>query len=111
VKILTNAAINAISWYQREISPKKGFCCAYHVLHGHGSCSSVVKNAFHNHGTIAGIFSVFSQAKKCHSAYVALSEQEHGKSDKETEGNASFCAKWAALKGASCCFTMFLVNL
>ena len=105
---LANSAVSAINWYQREISPKKGFCCAYHVLHGQDSCSNVVKKAFHNHGTIAGVLSVFSQAKKCYSAFVALSEQEHDPSKKENESNASFCAKWAAFEGAWCCFIPFI---
>lgn len=102
MRFLANSAVSAINWYQREISPGKGFCCAYHVLHGQDSCSNVVKKAFHHHGVIAGILSVFLQAKKCYSAFVALSE--HDTSDKEAKSNASFCTKWAAFEGAWCCF-------
>jgi len=108
MRFLANGAVSAINWYQREISPKKGFCCAYHVLHGRDSCSNVVKKAFHNHGTIAGILSVFSQAKKCNSAYVALSKQKHDLSDNKTNSKASFCTNWAAFEGAWCCFLPFI---
>lgn len=92
---------------------KKGFCCAYHVLHGQDSCSNAVKNVFYDHGTIAGILSVFSQAKKCYSAYVLLSEQKHDSSSNKITSNkinskASFCTKWAAFEGAWCCFLPFI---
>lgn len=32
-------AVSAIHLYRRHISPRKGFRCAHHVLHGCGSCS------------------------------------------------------------------------
>lgn len=37
-------AITMISFYQHHISPRKGYCCAYRVVHGGDSCSQYVKN-------------------------------------------------------------------
>jgi putative component of membrane protein insertase Oxa1/YidC/SpoIIIJ protein YidD len=104
MKILTNAAVNTINWYQSDISPKKGFCCAYRIKHGGLSCSAVIKKAFVTRGFTYGVYSVFTQARKCHTAAMSLSEQKNKPSSEDNE-NAKSCAKSAALEGAGwCCF-------
>ena len=40
---LRHAAASAITFYQRRLSPFKGFSCAHKVLHGGDSCSQFVK--------------------------------------------------------------------
>jgi putative component of membrane protein insertase Oxa1/YidC/SpoIIIJ protein YidD len=103
MKVLANTAVNTINWYQIYISPKKGFCCAYRIKHGGLSCSAVIKKAFTTRGFTYGVYSVFNQAFKCHSAAVSLSEQKNEPSS-ESSDNVEFCAKWAAIEGAWCCF-------
>jgi putative component of membrane protein insertase Oxa1/YidC/SpoIIIJ protein YidD len=103
MKILTNAAVNTINWYQSDISSKKGFCCAYRIKHGGLSCSAVIMNAFTTRGFTYGAYSVFTQACKCHSSALSLSEQKNQPSSEDNE-NAKSCAKSAALEGAWCCF-------
>ncbi|WP_242032792.1 membrane protein insertion efficiency factor YidD [Oscillatoria sp. FACHB-1406] len=36
---IDSLAIAAIGVYQRHLSPRKGFACAYRVLHNRDSCS------------------------------------------------------------------------
>jgi len=47
-------AQKAIIWYKKNISPNKGFNCAYRVLHQKGSCSTAVLEIIQNKGLIAG---------------------------------------------------------
>jgi putative component of membrane protein insertase Oxa1/YidC/SpoIIIJ protein YidD len=110
MRILTTAAVNAINWYQSDLSPKKGFCCAYRIQHRGLSCSAVIKHAFSTRGFVFGIYSIFSQANKCHSAAASLHKQKSTQSSKSNENeNGNFCAAWAAGEGAWwCCFMPFL---
>lgn len=45
-KIIRKISVRLIDFYQKNISPHKGYCCAYRVLHGEDSCSEYVKNVF-----------------------------------------------------------------
>ena len=107
----TVRAIDAIEWYQRVISPRKGFSCAYRVAWGGHSCSSAVKSAFAGGGLIGGVGALFQQPFKCYSAACMLSEQ--GPSPASTEKTPSseqpgFCTRYAAMEGAFwCCFIPF----
>jgi putative component of membrane protein insertase Oxa1/YidC/SpoIIIJ protein YidD len=68
VNAFAAAAIRAIEWYQRELSPRKGFSCAYRLAYGGHSCSGVVKRAFAEAGVAAGMSALFHQPSKCHAA-------------------------------------------
>jgi putative component of membrane protein insertase Oxa1/YidC/SpoIIIJ protein YidD len=46
----TAAAVGAINFYQRYVSPYKGFRCAYRVLRGRRSCSEFAKRAMRRVG-------------------------------------------------------------
>jgi len=39
-----------IEFYQRIISPRKGFKCAHHALHRGPTCSNAVKSLIEEHG-------------------------------------------------------------
>jgi putative component of membrane protein insertase Oxa1/YidC/SpoIIIJ protein YidD len=43
---LRRSAISAITAYQIHISPRKGFRCPHHQLHGVDSCSTHIRNLF-----------------------------------------------------------------
>ena len=45
-----SAAIHLIELYQRHLSPRKGYRCAYSVLHGGTGCSGYAKHAIAEHG-------------------------------------------------------------
>ena len=42
--IARTVALDSIEFYQKSISPQKGFDCPHRVLYGSQSCSSYVKN-------------------------------------------------------------------
>ncbi len=44
--------IKLISFYQRFISPKKGFNCAHHQRYQQGSCSEAVKLLIQKKGVL-----------------------------------------------------------
>jgi putative component of membrane protein insertase Oxa1/YidC/SpoIIIJ protein YidD len=44
--VLCHAAVSSINWYQRVLSPRKGFACAFRVRYGGQSCSQFAKSAF-----------------------------------------------------------------
>lgn len=48
-------ALLAIGGYQRHVSPRKGFRCAYSVLNGGTGCSGFVDEAIRAHGLRAAI--------------------------------------------------------
>ncbi len=48
-------ALLLIKAYQRFVSPHKGFCCAYRVHTGHGSCSALGYRTIRRFGVVAGI--------------------------------------------------------
>lgn len=108
---VASIAVRSINWYQERISPRKGFCCAYGVRWGRGTCSSIVKKAFATRGALFGAYMAVAQARRCYKASVALSEgsNENNESTTSTEDNKDFCAKWAAMEGAWwCCFMPFI---
>lgn len=48
-------AIPAILFYQRHLSPRKGFCCAYRHHLGRFSCSTLGLRAIRRYGLFGGI--------------------------------------------------------
>ena len=91
-------AIYAIEWYQRVISPRKGFSCAYRVAWGGHSCSGAVKGAFEGGGVIGGIGALFGQPFKCYAAARTLAERGPFRGSSETH---------AAQEVLFCCFLPF----
>lgn len=67
-----------ISFYQRFISPCKGFHCAYGYYHHGVSCSGQVKLILRKHGVVAGWPLIRRQFWQCRQAYVALAEASRG---------------------------------
>ena len=53
-------ALVAIAFYQRFISPYKGFCCAYRIHTGRHSCSALGSRAIRRFGVLAG-FAILRQ--------------------------------------------------
>ena len=107
---LANRAVSAIEWYQREISPRKGFSCAYRVAWRGHSCSSAVKFAFLHGGVAGGVGTLLKQPFRCYAAARMLAEQgsEPSRDKDATTERPGFCAEWAAMEGAWwCCFLPF----
>ena len=105
---LAAQAVRAIAWYQRDVSPRKGFRCAYGAKWQRGTCSSIVKQAFESRGAIFGGYTLLAQACRCYAAAHSMTEappKEPSAAKEETKG---FCATWAAMEGSVwCCFLPF----
>ena len=58
-------ALFAIRFYQRYISPYKGFCCAYAAYSGHASCSALGYRAIRRRGLWNGLALLDQRMEKC----------------------------------------------
>jgi len=78
-----------IYFYQRFISPYKGFCCAHAVYHHGPSCSSAIKSIILESGLIKGwpaIKNRFSECKQAYLLILAEKQEDDNKKDKEKPG-------------------------
>ena len=81
--MLNKVAIYLINFYQKYISPYKGYCCAYRVYHNDISCSEFAKNSFNNLRFFHAISNIKQRFKECKiSAQNLKQEQECCKSEK-----------------------------
>jgi putative component of membrane protein insertase Oxa1/YidC/SpoIIIJ protein YidD len=65
---LSPVAIRLIALYQRHVSPRKGFRCAYGVRHGRDSCSRFARRAIERCGVVAGMRLVRRRFARCRTA-------------------------------------------
>ena len=75
--MFTAASISLIGAYQRYVSPRKGYCCAYRVCTGGRSCSSYAKRSISRAGLVGGLILLRHRLKAC-----ALAAASHDESDK-----------------------------
>lgn len=64
-------ALWGIHFYQRRLSPHKGFRCAHAALHGGQSCSGAVADLIAQHGLLAAPL-VAARFGECREAHTAL---------------------------------------
>ncbi|MFL6656726.1 MAG: membrane protein insertion efficiency factor YidD [Massilia sp.] len=62
-------ALGAIRFYQRYLSPRKGYCCAYAAVSGRGSCSALGYRAIRRYGVWHGLAVLDGRLEKCGIAY------------------------------------------
>jgi putative component of membrane protein insertase Oxa1/YidC/SpoIIIJ protein YidD len=62
---VSHLACRMIEVYQRHVSPRKGFRCAFRVLHGGDSCSSFAKRAIARFGPIRGLWLLRRRFQRC----------------------------------------------
>jgi putative component of membrane protein insertase Oxa1/YidC/SpoIIIJ protein YidD len=105
-----------IGLYQRHLSPRKGFRCAYRARHpARSSCSEFGKRAIERLGMLSGVQLLRRRFRRCHVA----SEAQHGRASPPRKhryldrlgacanpseplvGEALFCA--AEAWGEACC--------
>lgn len=58
-------ALAAIKLYQRNISPHKGFCCAYAAYTSDASCSALGYRAIRRFGVLVGLFVLDRRLARC----------------------------------------------
>ena len=68
-------AIACIEFYQRRISPHKGFCCAHRKVHGGYSCSEFMKGQVSHVGFVRAFMSMPNRFRECSAAYRLLAEK------------------------------------
>lgn len=74
--LLREIGILLIEFYQKFISPYKGYRCAKGLLYKNGTCSSVTKKAFIEKGFIEGMKTYFASTKECKKAHKILSKKK-----------------------------------
>ena len=75
--MLGRAAIGLINGYQRHISPRKGFSCAYRIRHNDTvGCSGFAKNAIRAHGVWHAFPLIKDRFAACKDAAFALSQAQ-----------------------------------
>ena len=68
-------ALASIRFYQKFISPYKGFGCAYRIHTGCASCSALGYRAVRRHGVVTGFFILRERTYKCGVAHRRYSVQ------------------------------------
>lgn len=69
---LDRSTVNAIRFYQRFVSPRKGFRCAHAALHGGESCSAAVARIVRDEGLLAGRGRIARRFAECREAHIQL---------------------------------------
>lgn len=68
----SDVVLGAIRGYQRVLSPKKGWNCAYGVATGAGTCSSVIADAVSERGVVGAVGPAARQFAACAASARAL---------------------------------------
>ena len=72
MSLTDRVALQGIRFYQRRLSPHKGFRCAHAALHGGESCSAAVARIIREDGLRAGRPRVAARFAACRAAHGAL---------------------------------------
>lgn len=98
-----------IKGYQKYISPKKGFSCAYRVLNGRESCSQYVKRQIREQGLVSAIPLIRQRFQACKSASLVLNTRTRSNGNKDCSMGSVpsncfvFCTPDDFETAASCC--------
>lgn len=81
-RLASSAALVGIGFYQRRISPRKGFSCAHRVLHGGIGCSGYAKARIAESGLFAAFPDIRRRFSDCEAAAVTLTARRAESSGK-----------------------------
>ena len=81
--MVSRAALLGIYFYQRWLSPRKGYRCAYSVLHGGTGCSGYAKAAIRERGLLAALPIVRARFRDCRAAFSEIRGEEEEKRDRK----------------------------
>lgn len=70
--IFQRVAVKSILYYQRYLSPYKGFSCAHSFFYGGSSCSHYGKSAISNYGTSVGLGLLQTRLHQCREAKLLM---------------------------------------
>jgi uncharacterized protein len=74
--MLSRLALAAIGGYQRHLSPRKGYACAYRIAHGGTGCSGFAKDAIARDGLFRAIPAIRQRFADCRDAADELQEEK-----------------------------------
>ncbi len=89
--MLARTALLGIAGYQRFVSPRKGFACAYRVAHGGTGCSGFAKQAIRELGLIPAIPLIRTRFSACRDAAKELREGGNPAEKKKEKWYDSAC--------------------
>ena len=69
----------AIRLYQRHLSPRKGFACAYRIHTGRASCSVLGHRAVSRFGVVGGVIVLLRRLRRCGVAHRRLAPRPPGR--------------------------------
>ncbi|WP_367278189.1 membrane protein insertion efficiency factor YidD [uncultured Photobacterium sp.] len=75
--------ISLICFYQKYISPHKGFRCAHAYLHCGDSCSEAIKKIIEKHGVYNGYQLAKLRLNECKQAYIQVSTKNDNRKRKK----------------------------
>ena len=78
-----------IRFYQKYISPYKGFRCAHSVLHGGPGCSGAVLTIVEDKGLIRGFPQIRARFQSCKAAYLSIQKDK----EKKPGDRKSYCTE------------------
>jgi putative component of membrane protein insertase Oxa1/YidC/SpoIIIJ protein YidD len=70
--MMSAMALSAIRGYQRYLSPRKGYACAYRLRHGGTGCSGYAKAAIADHGVICALPLARARFRACRAAALTM---------------------------------------
>ena len=79
-----------IGWYQRYVSPYKGFCCAYRVMLGRDSCSQFASRAIRRRGLSEGAQLARRRFDKCRWSSFVL-DYDRARQRRDRRGRVESC--------------------
>lgn len=85
--LIDSLTIKGINFYQKNISPKKGYRCAYCFLHGQESCSQYAKNSILKEGLITAISLTLTRLRECRKAYEILQQHQDNDTGENSQGS------------------------
>lgn len=98
-RLPSKIAIFMISFYQKYLSPYKGYRCAYACLYGKASCATFGKQSIQKYGIIKGVKQLHRRLLACREAMYLL-EKDYDRNEKdEGEKKPRQCRKTDCLEG------------
>lgn len=90
--MLRSIAIGGIRFYQKHLSKRKGFKCAYGVLHQNGTCSSRILTIVRTESIFNWYSLIRNQFSSCKSAFLTIENERNKRKDKKCNSNCSNCS-------------------
>ncbi|WP_368011668.1 membrane protein insertion efficiency factor YidD [Laspinema palackyanum] len=92
---IRNLLILWIHWYQKNLSPRKGYSCAYRSLHHGESCSCYVKNILSEQNLLTSISLANQRFSECAQAEKILRIRSAENENSRASDSPGLCGYWS----------------